>query len=304
MVWPAIIAAGASLLGGAIASSSASKDRSAAQQMSADDQALTVEQNALDRQQQLDFAQQGIRWRVEDAQAAGIHPLYSMGANIPTYSPTSSNFMRPTPPPSGNMGGALARAGQSAGRALAATRSSEERQLSLTNMQLQNDLLVSRIALNSSQVGAPFPVTAPNLGGLPGQASDRIIDKPMERIVGSQQVPSAMPGAVSDRAYIRVAPGEFQPVMSRDAKELSEDQIIPEAMFAGRNYIQPRMEPPRNLLEHPDSSWMWIQHRFVWKEVRAKDRSKYQFGPQNYRGPRWTRGAIKSRAPKRTRRPR
>lgn len=39
---------------------------------------------------QKEFAQNGIRWRVEDAKAAGIHPLYAIGANTPTYSPQAA----------------------------------------------------------------------------------------------------------------------------------------------------------------------------------------------------------------------
>lgn len=44
------------------------------------------------RADQLDSLQQGIRWRVNDAQKAGIHPLYALGASIPTYSPQSMSF--------------------------------------------------------------------------------------------------------------------------------------------------------------------------------------------------------------------
>ena len=36
---------------------------------------------------QKEFAQHGVRWRVEDAKAAGIHPLYAMGANLPSATP-------------------------------------------------------------------------------------------------------------------------------------------------------------------------------------------------------------------------
>lgn len=34
---------------------------------------------------QKEFAQQGIQWRTEDAQAAGVHPLYAMGANTTSF---------------------------------------------------------------------------------------------------------------------------------------------------------------------------------------------------------------------------
>lgn len=36
---------------------------------------------------QAQFAQQGIRWKVDDAKAAGIHPLYALGASTHSYQP-------------------------------------------------------------------------------------------------------------------------------------------------------------------------------------------------------------------------
>lgn len=45
---------------------------------------------AREYERQKEFAQNGIRWRVEDAKQAGIHPLYAIGANTPTYSPQSA----------------------------------------------------------------------------------------------------------------------------------------------------------------------------------------------------------------------
>lgn len=87
MVWQAAaIAAGASIAGGLIANRN---NRKAAHQ-----QYL----------QQKEFAQHGIRWRTADAKAAGLHPLYAIGANVPTYTPSYS---------SDALGPALAQAGQS-----------------------------------------------------------------------------------------------------------------------------------------------------------------------------------------------
>ena len=41
--------------------------------------------------QQERFARQGIRWRVEDARAAGLHPLYAIGANTTQFSPVQAD---------------------------------------------------------------------------------------------------------------------------------------------------------------------------------------------------------------------
>lgn len=94
----ALISGAASLLGGSKSSSSAAKI------------------NRQNIRLQREFAQHGIRWRVEDAQKAGVHPLYAIGANVPTYSPSS--VVDP-------MGDAISQAGQAIGRGVAATAQPE-----------------------------------------------------------------------------------------------------------------------------------------------------------------------------------
>lgn len=59
---------------------------------------------------QKEFAQNGIQWRVQDAKAAGIHPLYALGANTATYTPVSQD--------SSGLGNAVADAGAYLGKAV------------------------------------------------------------------------------------------------------------------------------------------------------------------------------------------
>lgn len=47
--------------------------------------------NRENRLMQEKFASQGIRMRVEDAKAAGLHPLFALGANVPGYQPSAQN---------------------------------------------------------------------------------------------------------------------------------------------------------------------------------------------------------------------
>lgn len=54
----------------------ANQDRQAAKGAHNEEMALTREQMAM----QKEFAQQGIRWRVDDAVAAGLHPLAALGS--------------------------------------------------------------------------------------------------------------------------------------------------------------------------------------------------------------------------------
>lgn len=97
-----LIGAGASLLGGLFGSNSAEKA------------------NRANLAAQKEFAQHGIRWRVADAKAAGLHPLYALGAQTPSFSPS---FVQDS------MGPALAEAGQSVGRAVAASSTSHEKMM-------------------------------------------------------------------------------------------------------------------------------------------------------------------------------
>lgn len=116
-----------------------------------------------DRAFQLAAATQGIRWKVNDAKAAGIHPLYALGA--PTFNPSPTSLMSDGGS-SSNMGASLAAMGQGVERALMAAAPQEERdatimtQLGLERAQLQNELLRTQIAsiaarTQADQIGPP-----------------------------------------------------------------------------------------------------------------------------------------------------
>lgn len=143
---PALIAAGATLAGGYMASQSA--DSNAAKNIA----------------MQKEFAQNGIRWKVADAKAAGVHPLYAMGAQTSSFAPVSFGA---------GMGPALASMGQDVSRSMNATSTASERatnystaaaKLQLENMSLQNMLLASRVK-TMNQAGGNPPM--PEAGGLP-----------------------------------------------------------------------------------------------------------------------------------------
>lgn len=128
------------------------------------DMIFNQKQQAANTATQKEFAQHGIRWRVEDAKAAGIHPLYALGAQTQSFSPI-------------HVGTDFAGMGQDISRAIDATRTSGERAdarlaaLTLERAELENDLLRSQIlgskAALLQQVGPAFP------GGAPGPADNR-----------------------------------------------------------------------------------------------------------------------------------
>lgn len=152
------ISAGSNLIGGWMKSNSADEDRKA--------QMAMAQQNIA---AQREFAQHGIRWKVEDAKAAGLHPLAALGAQVSSFSPVSIA--------SGGDGGAadsFAAAGQDIGRAIKSQITKEEREerdanlarkLQIEKGALENDLLrtelVSKIRREAAGVGPAFP------GGVP-----------------------------------------------------------------------------------------------------------------------------------------
>jgi len=151
-----IIAAGASIAGGLINSSS---------NKSAQEANIAWQRENAQRQEELqrEFAQNSLQWKAADALKAGIHPLYAMGASGYSYSPQSVGNVAT---PDTSMGSALASAGQDISRAMQATQTQGGRDaaflkttqdLQLTRMGLENELLASQIAKQRSQIGPAMP---------------------------------------------------------------------------------------------------------------------------------------------------
>lgn len=133
-------------------------------------------------EQQKEFAQHGISWKVQDAMGAGLHPLAALGAQTSSFSPVS-------------LGGEAVKSnmdfgsmGQDITRALKATANAQEREnsdeskaraLELENKGLQNDVLrqqlasqIARTGPRSGQVGPPMPLEG-NRIPLPRPGPDR-----------------------------------------------------------------------------------------------------------------------------------
>lgn len=155
-----IISAGANLIGGFMG-------RQSAREANAANERIAQQNIALQKQ----FAQEGIRWKVEDAKAAGIHPLYALGAQTSSFSPVSVGAVADS-----SMPNAMAAMGQNLGRAVNATRTSSERDqafidstraLDLEGKKLDNDIkrasLASAVrtatqAANPPMPGGPVPI--------------------------------------------------------------------------------------------------------------------------------------------------
>lgn len=144
-----LISAGAKLIGGYMDSKNADKNRELQQQQ---------------MKQQLDFAQSGIQWKVADAKAAGVHPLYALGASTHSFAPISVGSTDP------GWGRTLAGMGQDIGRAVQSTQSAPDRNnamlttlqgLQLENAKLDTEIkktdLASRVMRLKQQSNPPMP---------------------------------------------------------------------------------------------------------------------------------------------------
>lgn len=198
---------------------------------------LAGQQANRERAMQETFAKQGLRWKMEDARAAGIHPLAALGASGASYSPISV----------GDTGGgtALADLGQNIQRAAHATRTSDERKAAtlatvaaekqIEGLDLDNRIKASELA-RMNQTGPAFP------GGqsfIPGQGNSNLISqKPLERIASAPGAAHSEAGAVNDVGWAKTPTG-LVPIPSSDFKQRAEDMMVPELMHSIRNNLMP-----------------------------------------------------------------
>lgn len=270
MVWGTVISAGSNLIGGYL--QNRSNERINSQNLG-----FSYEQLA----QQREFAQQGIRWRVEDAQKAGIHPLYAMGASIPTYSPVSAPLNSNNAADYG-----LSAAGQDIGRAITATQTKKEREsstihkLSVERAGLENDLLRAQIAKEKAQIGPPLP--SANTDWLTGSNPDFPIPpvqrKPLEATRSDANDYWSEGGSITDVGWIRTPTG-LVPVPSGDAKDRIEELFLPSVGWQIRNNLIPNVnsdwatKPPRNALPHGATDWYWSHKGQEWRPSFKPGRS-------------------------------
>jgi hypothetical protein len=197
-----------------------------------------LRQEALQRE----FAQNAIQWKVKDAKAAGISPLYALGANTHSYAPVSVGGGGYTPD--------LGAMGQDIGRAIDATRSpgakidaytKTVRDLSLQRMGLENELLSSQIA-KVRQAGQPPGVPSDSTDYLITGQGNTVTSTPglreeFKRSPARPGQPSAELGTVSDIGHVRTADGGYAVVPSEEAKQRLEDQLLPQIQWNIRNII-------------------------------------------------------------------
>lgn len=261
--------AGGAAVGGIIAANSA-----------ADKQRQANEQNIA---MQREFAQMGIQWKVNDAKAAGIHPLAALGAQTNQF--TANIGAEPTPD--------LAGMGQDIYRAAAATQTADQRALSTLQIQsaqldlegkaLDNQLKQSQLT-KVGATGPAFPGSENFISGQ-GNSGGRIVEKPFERTTSLPGSPQAEPGAIPDMGWAKTKTG-LVPVPSSDVKQRIEDNMPHEWSHFYRNNVYPDTQPPKSALPKGASDWKWNQLRMEWQprypEGKPKTRDTYNDVRRSY----------------------
>lgn len=225
-----------------------------------------VAQSDLAYQRQLEAAQNSVLWRIQDAQRAGVHPLYALGAQGVNLAPSfvgTSGVSGGSPQASGvsAQGSSYGAAqvapvpntfGQDIGRAIQAQMTKGERGRLAAEMAdlamyeknmravgfdkalLENDLLRSQIARNQrDQVGPP----APSMVGV--KDSSRVQPIPASPTLNSIYDRTQEAGAISDKTYVMTGKNELTNAQSYDFKQRSDEDFVGNRMWDWRNRVAP-----------------------------------------------------------------
>lgn len=234
MSWAALASFAAPVIGNMIGSQ---------QNASSQDEANKInrEQDQQNIAMQKEFAQHGVRWKVEDAKRAGINPLVALGGSTHSFSPVSVGAESSRP------GDMAVNMGQDISRAIQATRTQNERQLvnlQLANAQadldgkvIDNQIRASQLQ-KMNQTGPPMP-SAMDTGYISGQGNSVKV-KPSEVYASESSRPGIQSGMINTLQYTREANGNISIAPSTDMKERMEDDFIAEGMWHMKN----RMLPP------------------------------------------------------------
>uniref|UniRef100_A0AAU8B951 DNA pilot protein n=1 Tax=Dulem virus 85 TaxID=3145796 RepID=A0AAU8B951_9VIRU len=241
---------------------------------------------------QKEFAQNGIRWKVADAKAAGLHPLAALGASSANFTPS---FQAGDYSYFGDAGQNL---GQSLGRAIDAKASRYERAkmeahqdqmnaLAMKRAQLENRFLETQIvdmqlqasqrAVKNQQQVPPMPLRADGAiidGQGNATASRRFEVKPAEIVANAPGRPGTEAGSITDLGFARTNDGGYAPVMSNDAKQRYEEDLIGEIGWNLRNRLPVLIDdqsiaPPKEWLPDGYDSFVFNSARGAWYPRKA-----------------------------------
>jgi len=238
----AIVGAGASIASSLLGKSAADKANENANQIAQQNIAL-----------QKEFAQSGIQWKVADAQKAGIHPLYALGANTHSFAPVSVGSSVPS-------FDGIAQAGQQIGRAIDATRDKAGQQQAalqtafaaaqVEGQQLDNQIKRAQLASRLATVRSPASNSIPS-NSSPGGSNqfdgqgDAIplnnqgVKLETRRDITDPANPSYIPGSGPSVGVVKNSSGGYSVVMPPELAESYESDLFGSLDWQFRNRVLP-----------------------------------------------------------------
>ena len=293
-----------SAVSGMLNNSATDRANSAAQAARAQDIAL-----------QREFAQNSIQWRVNDAKAAGLHPLAALGVSGYSYSPVG---LSTAPNDYSYVGNALGQMGQSidsareagmtkAQRAKAEAISDQQTALGLEHQRLQNEVLQMEIAsrkarlAQESRPGLPLATGPDGTVLIQGQgdsfqrsavlpapprptASGLIELTPPEVVINQPEKPSQQAGSNPDYSFNRLPDGSYAVSRMVNGQDPYEEDWLGGFSWNLRNrlanYFNPfdqSKAPPRDWLPKGYDRWQWNHFKSAWVPAKKSDGFGRQF---------------------------
>jgi len=237
----------------------------------------TREANDKNAALQREFAQNGIRWKMEDAKRAGIHPLAALGISGANASPS---YVGDTAMGSA-VGSISANMGQDISRAVSATRTGDEREIATLNLasakaNLDGQTIQNQIALEKlKQLRAVGPPMAGSDNFIPGQGNSPLVkEKPLERTVSAPGRPAQEAGWRPDVSYSRTDTG-LTPMVPESLSESLEDDVIGKILWRARNQLLPNFGvgrgPDTGMLPKGHDKWEWNVWTQEYEPVKSKN---------------------------------
>lgn len=236
---------------------------------------LAYDQIALQRE----FAQNGISWKVQDAQKAGIHPLYAMGASTHSFSPVSVGGG------GGSIRGDMAREmGQNVGRAATAAVSGPDQELhkltlasaqaDLDGKLIENQLKASELQRLNGSPTKPMPFGADNFVPGQGDSGSLVKVKPLERTASQPGRLAQEAGWRPDVSFSRTDTG-LTPMVPESLSESLEDDFIGKLLWRIRNNLVPNFSkdgaPAASQLPKGKNFWGWSHLKQEWQPRRTPE---------------------------------
>lgn len=229
---------------------------------------------------QKEFAQHGVRWKVNDAVEAGLHPLAAIGMQASSYSPVHAMV---DPVPAGGTSAAFSRMGQNITSAISRTRTAGERQLAEIQLATAQADLDGRIIdnqirqhqLSKMQSGPAFP-GAENF--IRGQGDSGVVTIKPNEVIASQPGRAAQEaGWRPDVAFSRTDTGLVPMIPQGISESLESEGLMGTVPWNIRNKFLPNIgrgnPPPKSMLPSRADYWRWDRFKQEWQPARFENRS-------------------------------